>query len=46
MPNFSVDPGKFKKEDENIHPEEEIQDFDYILERPFVEVLILAFYFA
>ncbi|CAD8074919.1 unnamed protein product [Paramecium sonneborni] len=46
MPNFSVDPGKFKKDDENIHPEEEIQDFDYILERPFVEVLILAFYFA
>ncbi|CAD8158586.1 unnamed protein product [Paramecium pentaurelia] len=46
MPNFSVDPGKYKNDDENIHPDEEIQDFDYILERPFVEVLILAFYFA
>lgn len=50
MPQFSLDPSKSqskrKTQFENYVGYEEVKDFDLVLQRPFVEVLILAFYFA
>lgn len=50
MPEFSIRPNKFREKRkvafEIFCEQEELKDFDYVLERPFVEVLIFAFYFA
>ena len=44
MPDLGTIPGQ--KEFSEKLESEEISDFDSIIQRPFVEILMLAFYFA